>query len=339
MGKSAAVKKTAGIIGTVLFFVSYIPYFALAYTGITCVQRGLFGGPYIYGFDAMWNLFVWTCIIPVFPFCILYQLIFGIFYIRKHRALTAATLIIVAVAGTAILSVGLTYESMKKNQIKEDFEIIKEQLSEEYGCETYYFYGIRVLDYEDKSYMLKSVVLPENVEFAVYTNEDYRNDLISQFESYNGSFHSDYEAYLDSKFGMPENMHIQAHIISIDFGSYRDGDDYTALFDKVTYEINGIIVELDDADDCIVTETLQEFWKEQSPKIENNRSNRFVIMTRNSDLDYYTVYIKVKGQNAFSITLVYRLYNNSNKAYANVNKYSDYNANTALDGTQIELVR
>ena len=339
MDKSAAVKKTAGIIGTVLFFISYIPYFALAYTGISGVQRGLFGGPYIYGFDAMWNMFVWTCIIPVFPICILYQLIFGIFYIRKNRILTAATLITFAVAVTAILSVGLTYESMKRNHIKEDFEFIKGQLSEEYGCETHNFYGIRVLDYEERSYMLRSTVLPENVEFAVYTNEDYRNDLISQFESYNGNFHSDYEAYLDRKIDMPENMHIQAHIISIDFGSFRDGDDYTALFDKVTYEINGITVELGYVDDSIVTDTLQQIWKEQSPKIENNRSNRFVIMTRNSDQDYYTVYIKVNGQNAYSVTLVYRLYNNSNKACATVNTYSDYKGNTALDGKQIELER
>jgi hypothetical protein len=337
--KKLTAKKIPGIIGSVLFFASYSPYFVLVYTGIAGTQRGLFGGAYIYGFDAMWKMFVWNCIVPIFPLCILYQLVFGIFYIRKHKILTVITLITAAVTAASILSVGFTYENMKKRQINEDFDLIRSHLSEEYGNDLYSYYGIRVLDYEGKSYMLRSTVLPDGAEFAVYTDEDYTNDLISRFEICNENFHSEYEAYLESRFDLPENMHIQAEITAIDFGSYRDGDDYTMLFDRASYRISGIIVELEEADDSVITETLEKIWKEQSPKYENRMSNESVIMTRDSDLDVYQVYIKVKGQNAFSVTVVYRLYNNSNTAYANITVYSDYKDNTSLDNTQIKLVR
>ena len=52
-------KKVFGIIGVVLFFLSYIPFVPLIEVGIHGVQSGLFGGPYIYGFDAIANIFLW----------------------------------------------------------------------------------------------------------------------------------------------------------------------------------------------------------------------------------------------------------------------------------------
>ncbi len=339
MEKKITAKMITGIIGAVLFFASYSPYFVLVYAGIAGTQRGLFGGAYIYGFDAMWKIFVWNCIVPIFPLCILYQLVFGIFYIRKHKILTVITLITAAVAAASILSVGFTYENMKKRQINEDFDLIRSHLSEEYGNELYSYYGIRVLDYDGKSYMLSSTVLPKEAEFAVYTDEDYTNDLISRFEICNENFHREYEAYLENRFDLPANIHIQAEITAIDFGSYRDGDDYSVLFDRVEYRISGIVVELEEDNAAVITETLENIWKEQSPKFENRMSNEAVILTRDSDLDVYQIYIKVKGQYAYSISVVYRLYNNSNTAYANITVYSDYKGNFSLDNTQIKLVR
>ena len=69
MEKKSVVKKVFGIIGTILFFASYLPYIYVVYCGIEGVQEGLFGGAYVYGFDAMINVLTWFVVIPIVPVC------------------------------------------------------------------------------------------------------------------------------------------------------------------------------------------------------------------------------------------------------------------------------
>ena len=338
MEKKATFKKVLGIIGSIVFFASYYPYFVIAGSAINGVQAGLFGGRMIYGLDAMYQTLVWYSIVPIIPICFIYQLVFGIVYIRKHKILTMASLITVSVTITALVSVAVTCEGHKNAQIKEDTEMIKWSMSEIYGNETHDYYDIRVLDYDEKSYTLKSAVLPDDARFTVYTQEHDRNDLIMVFENRNENFHDDFEAYISREYDLPENMKIKATITSINFGNYHNGDDYSKLFDNVIYHISGIEVDLNEVTDDIVIDTVKYIWTEHSTKIENRRTNQFTIDTRSSDLDYYLIYIKDNGQLAFSIDVAYRRFD-TYQAHVHFTKYADYMEKTSLDDTNIIIER
>ena len=58
-----------GIIGTILFFASFLPYLALVVAAVEGCKEGLFGGRYIYGAQAVKTVLIWMSIIPVFPVC------------------------------------------------------------------------------------------------------------------------------------------------------------------------------------------------------------------------------------------------------------------------------
>ncbi|MBQ5769369.1 MAG: hypothetical protein IIV94_10895, partial [Clostridiales bacterium] len=130
MEKKNIAKKIFGAIGTFFFFASYHPYLYIILSSVGGVQSGLFGGHYIYGFDAMFNLLQWFIVIPIVPVCFIYQMVFGLIYIRKRKILSIITLILVAGIIAGILLVGIPVELKKKQQFKDDLPVITEYLEE-----------------------------------------------------------------------------------------------------------------------------------------------------------------------------------------------------------------
>ena len=78
MEKKNIAKKIFGAIGTFFFFASYLPYLYIILSSVGGVQSGLFGGHYIYGFDAMFNLLQLYIFFHRFlSFYIFYQMFLG----------------------------------------------------------------------------------------------------------------------------------------------------------------------------------------------------------------------------------------------------------------------
>ena len=323
MDKKNIVRKVFGVLGAILFFLSYLPFVFVIYAGIIGVQRGLIGGAYIYGFEAMFNYLTWFCIIPIIPVCVIYQLVFGIIYIRKHKILTVATLIIVAGIIIASVSVGISFEVSKKNMIRHEEDAITEHLANKYGSEMAQNIVITVQDYEGYSYYVSTDVFPKGGKFVICPDDDYSDDLINEFELYNGSFHNDLTTYVDHLNDLPDNMSFSIVVESIDFGNYKDGDDYSVLFEKTTYRINGIMVDSDELTDDIVLDIINDVWNKYAGKFENE--------------DYYNIYIKQSGKNAFSVTVFFRP--DKSEATAKITTYSDYQGITDLRGAEIALDR
>ena len=327
MEKSSDKKSTAktilGIIGTILFFLSYVPYLTTIYAGVTGVQRGLIGGANIYGFDAMFNYLTWFCIIPIIPVCAIYQLVFGFLYIRKHKILTAATLVLVAGIIIAFISVGISFENKKNSIIRADASSIKTHLAQKYGDEMAESIGIQLMDYDDHSYYVITDVLPQGGRFTIFPEQDYRDDLITEFELSNGSFHDELTNYVISLNDLPDNMSFSIVAESIDFGDYKDGDDYSVLFGKTKYRLTGITVNTEELNDDIVLEMINEVWNDHAGKFENE--------------DYFNLYIQQNGKNAFSVTVFFSP--DKKEGTADITMYSDYDGVTDLKGTAIALKR
>ena len=314
------LKKVFGITGAVLFFLSYLPLFYLIAVGIEGRLSGLFGGPLLYGFDAMWNYFTWLCIVPIYPACIIYQLIFGIVYIRKHRILNYAAIGVVFVLVTAITVVGLTAENKNEKRLAAAKPLIEQYLTDKYG-EGFITENtrIRLFSPDEDGYMVTTDVLPDGIEFAVYLSAG-NDTLIDSFCNYNDDFRKEFEDYASEQCGIPDNMSLQVNIESVEFGSYHLGDDYTDLFPRVDYSIGGLTVDLDNANDDSVEELIYEVWEEQFPEFEDK-----------SDSDYITMYVRDNGEYAYSV--VYYI----DSRTAAVSLYRPTDRVSELDNVSLEL--
>ena len=338
MEKTSVVKKVFGIIGTILFFASYLPYIYVVFCGIEGVQEGLFGGAYVYGFDAMINVLTWFVVIPIVPVCFIYQLVFGIVYIRKRKALTITTLVTVAIIIVSALSIGISYESQKQRQLRADKSRIEMEITSQFDLDANSITNVRMDNYEDRSYFISVDVLPKTYKVEVFPDMYYDNNLIGLFLAHNDTYENEFEAYINSKYDLPDNMNYEVRVSNIKFGGYKDGDDYTTLFEKTSYSISGVTVNMDAIDDDTVISIVQEVWDEYSGTIIDSRRAELEEVSRNSTDDFYTIYIKVDGQFAFSINVFYSLYE-TEKATAYVNTYSDYKGYSKLDGLTYELSR
>lgn len=316
-------KKIMSVVGVTIFFLSYLPFVLLIEYGFHGTQAGLFGGPYIYGFEAMANCFVWLCFIPVYPVCIIYQLIFGILYIRKHKILKLITIAVVVSIITAILIAGVTFEFKKAKKLSIAREEITEYLADKYGEGVTEGITIRIEDYDDDSYNVTSPVLPDHYGFFNVSGSDgsYSDTLTNGFTYANTDYLPALEAYLDDLYDLPDNYDIQVFVDNIYFGDYRDGDDYESLFDVSDYNVQGIEVRVDSIDDEEVLSLINNVYVNEYPKFEDNVA------------DYYTIYIKVNDQNAFSVV------NNPDSGIANISIYSNYNGYTTLDNQAVELAK
>ena len=322
MDKKSSAKKIFGIIGTVFFFLSYIPYVWIIINSIEGVQTGLIGGPYVHGFDAMINILLWLCIIPIVPACFIYQLIFGIAYIRKRRKLSIVTLILVVLIVAGILAAGLPEVIKNDLQIKTDSPVISEYLEGKYGQELASNITLKVYDYESHGYKVTAPVLPEGLCFYTYVGNGYYDDLINTFTRENADYQERFDDYINSKYNMPENIRFQTHIESIDFGDYENGDDTSVLFERTNYSITAIAYETEEISDDIAIGIFKDAW-----------NNYFSQSDIPSDTDHLTVYITRDGKNMLNAAIM----PDKDHPAAYITAYSDYSVSSDLNGQRISL--
>lgn len=324
MEKKSIAKKIFGAIGTFFFFISYISYLYIILSSVDGVQAGLFGGRYVYGFEAMFNLLQWFSIVPIIPICFIYQLVFGLVYIRKRKILSIITLVLVAGIIAGILLAGIPVELEKKQQVKDDLPVITEYLEEKYGHEMASNISITLFDGESGSYKVTTPVLPEGSYFYMYIGIPLYDQLIPTFLRANEDYSDRFNDYINSKYDLPENVRFRTNIESIDFGNYEYGDDTTALYDRTKYTITEMDYESKELNDEIVIEIIHDAWNKYYSQIEIP-----------SDTDHLILYIKQNGNYAFSVTIYPD--KNGEPASAYINAYYDYPINTSLDDTRIAL--
>lgn len=324
MEKKNIAKKIFGAIGTSFFFVSYLPYLYVILSSVDGVQSGLFGGPYIYGFDAMFNLLQWFIVIPIIPVCFIYQMVFGLLYIRKRKILSIITLILVSGIIAGILLAGVLVELKKKQQFKEDLPVITEYLEEKYGHEMASNLNISLSDYESHDYKVTTYVLPEGLYFYTYLGYPNYDDLVPTFLRVNEDYNERFNDYINSQYDLPDNARFRTEIESIDFGDYKHGDDTSELYDRTEYRITEMEYEAKELNDEIVIGIINDAW-----------SNYFSQIDIPSDTDHLILYIKQNGSFAFSVTIYPD--KNGEPATAFINKYYNHTISTNLDNTRIVL--
>ena len=276
-----------GIFGLIVFYISFIPYLMLVWAAVFGTDT-FFGGDmfnrYEYGFNAVAYMgMVLSLMIPVIPVCLIYQILFGLLYIRRRpREIKRPAVVYTAVFAALILVPCLVYSGRELVYYMRSVPEIRASLSGEYGERIAKECKIKLDDMTDEEFEVYSPVLPEGEAFSVSRSRDGGFDdhgnLLLAFENSNEGFREDLNSYLDEKYGLPDNMHIDAGCTGIGFGDYRYGDDTAALIPTAEYTVDRIYVNVDDADQESLRSLLVSIWKEECPKFRDSLGNSIVII-------------------------------------------------------------
>ncbi len=290
MGKKSREIKTlggAGIAGLAIFYLSYVPYLMLAW-GAAFGTDTFFGGDlfrgYVYGFEAVGYIgLFYSTLLPVLPVCLLYQVLFGLLYIRRlPRDIKRPAGIYAGVFALLILVPCLIYSGRELVYYTGNAPKVRSFLAEKYGDSVADKCRIRLNDMESEDFDVYSPIILSDRSFTVNrsngSNFDDHGYLILEFENENEGFREDLNSYLDETFDMPDNMHLEAYCSELDFGSYKYGDDYASLIPDAGYCIYKLYVELDSVSQEDLEELLVSIWYNQCPKFADKLEDSLVII-------------------------------------------------------------
>ena len=264
-----------GIIGTILFFASFLPYLALVVAAVEGCKEGLFGGRYIYGAQAVKTVLIWMSIIPVFPVCFLYELFFYVLYLRKKSVFfTYAVIVTPVIIVASIIMCCIRYNVLEDELIAQSEPHIREYLSEKYGEELSDGIHIEVKEYDYPRFTVFTPVLPEAVYFELsndrYGDDLYTDDLIEHLRAANAGMKDEFNLYIDEKLGLPQNMHSDSDILSFNLDGFKNGDDVHVLFPTADYRVKNVSIDCDEVNEDTIFAYVSEFGEKWFPAIEGN---------------------------------------------------------------------
>ncbi|MBP5655371.1 MAG: hypothetical protein J6X33_07625 [Clostridiales bacterium] len=283
--RRAKVLKVLGVIGAVFFFLSYIPFVILPFCAQLGIEDGILSSRTVFGWEAVTTVFFWCCVIPIFPICILYQLAFGLLYIRrKHIALKIAAALTCAAVVIATAIPCLLYIPKERARVEELSPEVRSYLEGKYGSELAQEAKLKLYEYIPGTFHATSQVIPNDHWFELdHAPDGYYDDLINVFCGQNTKYEEGFRNYIDDKYDLPEDMHSQPHISSIDFTGYKHGDDTSKLYPQTGYEVAGVTVTMEH--DEIVQKNLQKL----AMRVVNDICPRFEEEHR---LGHFMVYIR-----------------------------------------------
>lgn len=321
MENSSASKRIPNIFGTVVFFITFIPYILIVKAGISGINFGFGQGfGHFTGADGMFLAAFELLFTGIIPFCLIYQIKFGKNVISKYKLLkTAAALL----AGLSVISLILTIpvsKAYQKSIINKEPERITEYLSGKYGEEMAKDITIEFDCEKDSTfryYNVSTPVLPDGCTFKVrvdlFKNNRLNDYLVSEFMQANISFNEDCNAFIKEKYNLPDNYTISGSPYSIDFGNYRYGDNYMDLLDRTEYSIKKININASEVDEDKAKQYIKEVWENKyfKEQIKNCDTSLLVNIDLNGHNEY-TAYIFSTGD---PDTVKVSLYNPPNYSY------------------------
>ena len=293
------------------------------------MSSGLMGGPYIYGWEAVLNALLWGTIIPVYPVCLIYEVIFTLTYIRKRgRALKIIAVVAAASVLLGIIVPCVTFEFKKRELIADSEPLIREYLDGKYGSGFSDNISISISEYDDQRFDISTPVLPDGATFELKLADEYfddYDDLVNAFISRNAGFSDDFNDYLEERYSLPDNMEIDARIDSLDLSDFVYGDDYTDLFDTAEYRIASIKVTCDSIDDDSLMELLNQIDADYIPAFDGHM------------FDYLMVYVYTENTREYLVQITPRSPSDGQPDVANIEMYTDSTVYSELNGTQVFL--
>ena len=321
-----------GIIGTVIFFLSFLPIIYAIYRSYTGILFGLQGFAWFFGLPAIIICLIYEGILFFLPVgCLIYQIIFFKNYIRLHGRLKKASAILVGlIVISALISILFPEQSldlkykMTEPRIRSYFtDLYGEKVASEITYQTESRYEMKYAAY--------SPVLPQdkNFEINIINGDRIYDSFINTFTDVNKDFFPMLSKYVIAKENLPDEFTYDIRIVSIDFQDYKNGDDLSVLLDRTKYIINSLEAHYSNINEEVIMDTIDKVWKDIYPNVPL-QSGDLYIRFNNNDKSLISVYIREdRKQKKF----IARISDWSRPDFQSPGKYQD------LDGKEIELKR
>lgn len=296
-----------GTFGTVMFFLSFLPIIYAIYKSFTGVFFGLQGSAWFFGLPAIIYILIYESILFFLPLgCLIYQIIFFTKYIRRYEKLKTTTLILVGlILSSALISIVFAEQSLdlKHTVFRSKF---RTHLTALYGEKAASAITFETDSRYEMTYNAHSPVLPADTCFQirVINRDKIWDDLTGTFTEANKDFYPEFTKHITSKEKLPAEYSYDIRIVSIDFQDYKNGDDLSVLFDRTKYVIKGLIRYSSEINEAIVTNTVNNVWKDIYPNVPLDNDDFNIYFKENDDTDIISVYIrKDKKRNQFIATI------------------------------------
>ena len=276
-----------GIIGTVIFVLSFSIWILVAYGAYAGVPKGLFSVDNVYGFEALKEIFTVYSLIPVVPLCLLYQILFASLYIRKSKKILKSTALALTFSAVIFMLIPcLLFEHKKDVLLDECRPQITAHLTKRYGKEFAESVKIKIEDYDDRYFYLinPATERPASIHYYAGDPVELYDDVINYIN--NEEINKEFCKFEAAKLGLPDNVEIDTRMESADLTGFKAGDDPSVLFGSASFRIKKITIN---KDHCEANEVLPEFqkaWDELIPLIGDhyyNNSIRMAIRSGNKD--------------------------------------------------------
>ena len=311
-------------IGTVLFFISFLPLAYAVFKGFTGVFFGLQGFAWFFGLPAIIITLTYECMLLLMPVCcFIYQIIFGRNVIRHHDTLNKITKILVGflITSALISTVFMGQLLNLKDQIYQPR--IRNHLTTQFGEKAASEISYELEFPQEMAYTAHSPILPQGRDFEirVINNGQIWDNLSATFYGANENFTKELKDYILKKENLPSEYVYDYSIVSIDFQDYHNGDDYKVLFDRIKYSFTGVTVNYTQVTEAAVMEVTNKVWKDVYPKVPTNGT--------------FAITIQENGQTACRVEI--KGDPKSNKGTASIYVWSGSSSINALHKKTIEL--
>lgn len=319
------VKKILGFVGGILFFASFIPWILVGIAALMGVTEGIFGSETVYGFAALRTLITLFSVIPVFPVCLIIEILYAIFYVRKaEKKFKVISIICASVAILALLIPCCFWVIKDQICLKEYEPDIREYLKVNYGETMSKEAKIRLKYYDTPTFTVSTPVLSKGNTFEISYKEysdDYMEFFTTSFYCEVKDYSEEFDNYLDNELGLPENYHMDARVLTIDFEDYHYGDDYTELFPRSNYIVAKIYVDVEDVYYEDLLNIPKTVYEEYVPLFEDKIDSSIIVNVTHKGLDVCSIQIDLPSQYNHNRAIAVFHFSNDFKQYQSMDGY------------------
>lgn len=286
------MKKLVNVLLWTIFIISFIPYLILVKAAIWGADVGLFNYHWAYGFDAVYVMLYFFTIIPIFPVCLLYELIYGIISFRKFEKIKKIIVIFLPILIVLLILIPSTiHEINDKYQDKKYYEVNEERiwsyLKDNFSDEMLKDGRLVLRKREDGIYWLEldkpvfdkiniiTITIDKDGNIVDDFGENFkRNNLVEFLDEFN--------AYIDEYYEMDESIDLQAFIYDIDMKNYSYQDSMEDIFGRCDYDISSVYISEEKYNKDEVIATVEKFYTDKMPilPLQDIKSFNFYVISK-----------------------------------------------------------
>lgn len=313
--KKMKIKKVVDILTWVLFLLSFVPYLLLVKAALFGADVGLFNSYIAYGFEAVYVLLCYFTIIPIFPVCLIYEIIYVLVGFCKFNRVRRMVIIVIPVTIVLLIVAPCTIYSIvssnkDKNYFNECEEEIWSYLRDNYSGEIIEKGELTLLNRQEGRFWLRlDKALFDNINY-ITVNIDKDGNITDDFaenfsgaNTYNKNIRDKFNEYVDELYKVDANTDLQAYILKIDMKDFSYQGDLREFFTKCDYIVTSVYFNVDKYNQQAIISKIKDFHKNVIPQLPLQDKQNFNYYVIQDDRFYASIHSYDKDVSDNELTL------------------------------------